>query len=248
MSAKSKKRAKSNETEGTAIEASATTKSRPTLAIRERSDYNPKQQLILKAIAHNMTKAVFVDGLFGTSKTFLAVLGALRLYNAGQIDKVLYVRSPVYSGAEVGYLPGDLTEKMASFNMPFYDKLHEFLSTGQITQLEKSGAIECTPLSFIRGSSWSKTAVIVDEASSLTFADLILVMSRIGKDSKILIIGDSINQSDIGNRAGFDRMFKIFNDATSKEQGIHAYEMKEESDIVRSDFIKFVMRKTGMLK
>lgn len=228
MSAKSKKRAKSKEPEENTIEDSVKlTRSRVNLNIRERSDYNPKQQLILKAIAHNLTQAVFVDGLFGTSKTFLAVLGALRLYNAGQIDKILYVRSPVYSGAEVGFLPGDLAEKMASFNMPFYDKLHEFLTSGQIAQLEKSGAIECTPLSFIRGSSWNKTVVIVDEASSLTFADLILVMSRIGKGSKVLVIGDSINQSDIGNRAGFAKMFNTFADPESKEKGIHTYELKE---------------------
>lgn len=251
MSVKAKKRAKlkgADATEEDSVSISTKSKSKIHLLIRERDDLNPKQVKILKTICHPDASAIFIDGLFGTSKTFLAVLAALRLYNADQIDKILYVRSPVYSGAEVGFLPGELKDKMSSFNAPFYDKLAELISTGQANQLEKSGIIECIPLSFIRGSSWNRTAVIVDEASSLTFSDLILVMSRIGQQSKIIIVGDSINQSDIGNRSGLDKMFKIFDDEESRERGIFAFEMKSEEDIVRSNFIKFVMRKVGMLK
>lgn len=225
----------------------AESKSHIELRIRQEFDLNEKQRKILKVSADFDTKCIFIDGLFGTSKTYISVLASLRLLNAGKIDKILYVRNPVSSGVEIGHLPGTLEEKLQPFLVPFKDKLAEMLSPNQIAFLEASGIIEYHATSLIRGTNWGRCAVIVDEASSMTFADLILVMSRIAEGSKIFIIGDSINQADIRN-PGLRKMFDIFNDADSVAQGIFTFEMMDEEDIVRSDFIKFVMKKTGMLK
>lgn len=222
-------------------------KSKIELRIRQEFDLNEKQKRILRTANEPETKCIFIDGLFGTSKTYISVLAALRLLNSGKVDRILYIRNPISSGAEIGHLPGTLEEKLQPFLIPFKDKLAELLPQNQINFLEASGIIEYHATSLIRGSNWERCAVIVDEASSMTFADLILVMSRIAEGSKIFIIGDSINQADIRN-PGLRKMYDIFNDDDSKSRGIYTFEMIDEDDIVRSDFIKFVMKKTGMLK
>lgn len=221
-----------------------------TLNIRERNDLTERQKVILETALDRDTRCVMVDGVWGSGKTYLSVLAALKLLNTGRIDQILYIRNPVESTTtgKLGYLKGDQSEKMAPYCAPLYDKLDEMLTKPDIDQLTKEGRLECLPLGFIRGRSWNCKAIIVDEASSMSWDDLILLLSRCGEFTRIFLIGDSINQNDIGSKAGYRRMFNTFDDLDSKENGIYAFELRESNDIVRSRFLRYVMMKTGVIK
>ena len=220
------------------------------LRIRERTDLTEKQKEILKVALDKKTKAIYIDGLYGSSKTYLAVLASLKLLNEKRVSDIIYLRNPVESSTtgKIGYLKGDTTEKMAPYNGPLYDKLEEFLSAGEVTRLKNDGRISGIPVGFVRGHSWNCKAIIVDEASSMSYDDLFLILTRCGEFSKIFFIGDSANQNDIGSKAGFRKMFDMFNDEESRDFGIHTFELKEITDIVRSELLKFVMLKAGLIK
>lgn len=220
------------------------------LSIRERSDLTERQKAILEASLDKDTRCVFIDGIWGSGKTFLSVLASLKLLNSGRVDQILYIRNPIEatSTGKLGYLKGDQSEKMAPYCAPFYDKLDEFLTKTDIDRLIKDRRVECIPLGFTRGRSWNCKAIIVDEASSMTWDDLLLLLSRCGEFTRVFFIGDSVNQNDIGSKAGFRHMFNTFDDMDSKEHGIWTFELKESTDIVRSKFLRYVMYKTGVIK
>lgn len=221
-----------------------------TLAIRQRDDLTERQKVILETALHRDTRALFIDGVWGSGKTYLAVLASLMLLNTGRVDQIVYIRNPIEATTtgKLGYLKGDQGEKMAPYCAPLYDKLDEMLCKGDIDSLVKDDRVETLPLGFIRGRSWNCKAIIVDEASSMTWDDLLLILSRCGEFTRVFLIGDSINQNDIGSKAGFRRMFATFDDPDSKEHGVFAFELREPSDIVRSRFLRYVMTKTGVIK
>jgi len=220
------------------------------LNIRERDDLTEKQKVIIETMLDKQTKCVFIDGYWGTSKSFLSVLSSLKLLNNKKIDGILYVRNLVEASrlGEVGVLPGSLEERTAPYNAILYEKLDEMLPKEQVKALIKDGRIECVPLSFVRGRSWNCKAIIVDEAASMSFDDLLLILSRCGPYTKIFVIGDSANQNDIGNQSGFRKMFETFDDLESKENGVFAFELRDSKDIIRSGFVRFLMEKTGIIK
>lgn len=221
-----------------------------TLGIKERTDLTEKQKSILEIAANKNTKCVFIDGLYGSSKSYLAVLSSLKLLNAKRVDEIIFIRNPVESSTtgKIGFIPGTSEEKMAPYNAILFDKLEEMLSESDIARLKKDNRISCHPVGFVRGRSWNCKAVIVDEASSMTWDDLFLILTRCGEFTRIFFIGDSVNQNDIGAKSGFRKMFNLFNDQESKDFGIHCFELREYSDIVRSGLLRFVMEKAGLIK
>jgi predicted ribonuclease YlaK len=220
------------------------------LKIKERTDFTEKQKNILNIALEKNTKCIFIDGLYGTSKSYLSVLSSLKLLNEKKADEIIFIRNPVESSTtgKIGFIPGTSEEKMAPYNAILFDKLEEMLSEPDIQKLKRENRISCHPVGFVRGRSWNCKAVIVDEASSMTWDDLFLVLTRCGEFTKIFFIGDSINQNDIGSKSGFRKMFDMFNDEESKEFGIHCFELREYQDIVRSGLLRFVMEKTGLIK
>lgn len=219
------------------------------LTIRERNDLTERQKAILEASLDRDTRCVFIDGIWGSGKTWLCVLAALKLLNAGRVDQILYIRNPIEASntGRIGYLKGTAEEKMGPYNAPLYDKLEEMLGKADIDRLTKEGRLECVPLGFTRGRSWNCKAIIVDEAASMTWDDLLLLLSRCGEFTRVFLIGDSLNQNDLGSKSGFRRMFNTFDDTDSKENGVWAFELREATDVVRSRFLRFVMTKTGVL-
>jgi|SanBayMetagenome_1026888.scaffolds.fasta_scaffold50805_1 phosphate starvation-inducible PhoH-like protein len=221
-----------------------------TLSLKQRNDLTEKQKNIFEIAENKNTKCVFIDGLYGTSKSYIAVMSALKLLNAKKVDEIIFIRNPVESSTtgKIGFIPGTSEEKMAPYNAILFDKLEEMLSESDVAKLKKDNRINCHPVGFVRGRSWNCKAVIVDEASSMTWDDLFLVLTRCGEFTRIFFIGDSVNQNDIGAKSGFRRMFDLFNDQESKDFGIHCFELREYSDIVRSGLLRFVMEKTGLIK
>lgn len=216
--------------------------------IRQRDDYTEKQKVILETMDDKKTRCVIIDGLWGTSKSYCAILGALKLLNSGRVKKILYVRSPCESSntATIGLLPGSLEERMAGYNAIMTDKLNELLPSAEAKKIVEEGFIEFIPPGLIRGRSFNATAIVVDECSQLSWEDLLLIVSRAGEFTRIFFVGDNY-QRDIKN-SGFERFFKTFDDIDSKEHGIYTFELKEKSDILRSGFLRYVMEKVGTLK
>lgn len=219
------------------------------LSIRERNDLTEKQKEILEKCLHKDTRSLFIDGYYGTAKSYTVILAALKLLNTKRIDEIIYLRNPVESTTtgKIGFLKGSEEDKMAPYNTIFFDKLHEFLPEAEIKRLKDDKRITCMPIGFIRGQNWACKAIVVDEASSMSYDDIMLILSRCAEFTRVFLVGDSKNQNDIGNKAGFRKMFDLFNDEESRQHGIFTYELKDREDIVRSGFLRFVMEKTGIL-
>jgi len=160
------------------------------LSIKERSDLTEKQKHLLETSLSKNSKCVFIDGLYGTSKSYLAVMASLKLLNAKKVDEIIFIRNPVESSTtgKIGFIPGTSEEKMAPYNAILFDKLEEMLPEADIAKLKKDNRINCHPVGFVRGRSWNCKAVIVDEASSMTWDDLFLVLTRCGEFTKIFFI------------------------------------------------------------
>jgi predicted ribonuclease YlaK len=220
------------------------------LNIRNRHELTEKQKVILETMMDKKTNCVMIDGVYGSSKTFCSVLAGLKLLNEKKITKITYIRNPVESSTtgKLGYLKGESSDKMAPYAAALHQKLAEFLPSAEVERLIKEERVEVVPLGFTRGLSWNCQVIIVDEAACLTYDDIFLLLTRCGPFTKIFFIGDSQNQSDIGNKSGFERIFKIFNDEESMKNGVFCFELKELEDVVRSGFVRFVMLKTGLIK
>lgn len=212
------------------------------LTIRDL-DWTEKQLEMINAGLDNKNQLVFCDGLWGTGKTACAVYTCLQLLKAKKIDEIIYLRNPIESSAsKIGYLKGDLDQKFEMYVEPLKEKLEEFLPPSEVNLLIQDGRIMGLPIGFIRGRSWNCKGVIVDEASCLTREELLLVISRIGRFSKCFVVGDQF-QSDIGNKSGFRPLMDFFSDQESKDNGIVTFELKDQNDIMRSDLLRFIMKK-----
>lgn len=221
-----------------------------TLEIRERTDFTERQKVILEAMMHKDTRCVMIDGIWGTGKSLLATLAALKLLNTGRAKSILYVRSPVEASvhSRVGFLSGDLNEKMAPYTAVLQEKLDEILPKADIDRLIKDERIQCIPTGFLQGRSYNCAAIIVDEAASMSWEDLMLIISRCGQFTRIFFLGDTVNQVYLSDKSGYRRFIDAFNDMESKENGVYTFELREAHDIVRSPFLRFVMRKVGVIR
>lgn len=220
------------------------------LNIRERADYTDKQKIILETALDKNCKCLMIDGFWGSGKTHIAVLASLKLLNSKKVDQILYIRNPVESSSnsKIGFLQGDLQSKMSPYNQPLFDKVNEFLPRCQINELVCKEKLECIPISFLQGRSFSCKAIIVDEAASLSWEDLMLAVSRCGEFTKIFFIGDATHQLNQSVKSGFKRFFNCFSDQESKDNGVFTFELKEESDVVRSKFLRFIMNRVNNLQ
>jgi len=221
------------------------------LHIRERDDLTSKQVDILKAALDKDTRAVAVDGLFGSGKTYIAVLAALKLLQQKKVDQIIYVRNPIEStkSGKVGFLKGELSEKLAPYTCIVYDKLEELLPPSEIELLKEENRVDSTSVGFVQGKNWACKAVIVDESSNLAWEDCIMLLTRCGEFTRIFFVGDSVNQNYLAkDQSGFRKMFDKFNDQESRDNGFHCFELKEAADIVRSGFVRFVLEKLEIIK
>ena len=201
-----------------------------------------KQKQLLQIIFDNDSKIIFISGPAGTSKTYVAIYGALQLYNMNNERGITYVRTIAESGEKsLGALPGEMAEKINPYMMPMNEKLDELLIPGQASTLKEKEIVKGMPINYLRGASWRDEIVIADESQNFTFKELTTLMTRLGEGSKLIICGDPM-QSDINGRSGFADMYSLFNDEESKDQGIHTFHFGAE-DIKRSEILKYVISK-----
>lgn len=201
-----------------------------------------KQMALLKIIFDKESSIIFISGPAGTSKTYIAIYGALQLYNMNNERGITYVRTIAESGEKsLGALPGEMAEKINPYMMPMNEKLDELLLPGQASSLTESNIVKGMPVNYLRGASWMDEIVIADESQNFTFKELTTLMTRLGRGSKLIICGDPM-QSDINGRSGFADMYSLFNDQESKDRGVHTFNFGAE-DIMRSEILKFVITK-----
>ena len=152
------------------------------------------QEALMTAIdAHSLTLAV---GPAGTGKTYLAVTKAVEAMNAGRISRIVITRPVVEAGESLGFLPGDINEKMDPWMRPIYDALSDRLGARQVRQMTKDGTVEIAPLAYMRGRTISRSFVIVDEAQNMTFQQIKMLLTRLGWHSTMVITGDP-DQTDL---------------------------------------------------
>ncbi|MGA9853569.1 MAG: PhoH family protein [Gammaproteobacteria bacterium] len=154
----------------------------------------PNQRRYLQNIAsHDLT---FGIGPAGTGKTYLAVASAVAALNRDQVRRLVLVRPAVEAGERLGFLPGNVTEKVDPYLRPIYDALYEMLGFERVSRLLEHGVIEVAPLAFMRGRTLNEAFIILDEAQNTTIDQMKMFLTRIGFGSKTVVTGD-ITQVDI---------------------------------------------------
>lgn len=157
----------------------------------------PGQKLFVDAVKYQ--DVVFGIGPAGTGKTFLAVALAVRALKRGQVKRIILTRPAVEAGESLGFLPGDLKEKVDPYLRPVYDALHKILGKEQTNRLLEREVIEIAPLAYMRGRTLDDAFVILDEAQNTTVMQMKMFLTRLGFNSKMIINGD-ISQIDLPHK------------------------------------------------
>lgn len=152
------------------------------------------QAVLMESIKkHALTMAV---GPAGTGKTYLAIASAVESLEKGEIERIILSRPAMEAGESLGYLPGDLQEKMAPYLRPLYDSLGDRMGGKRVRQMIDDGTIEIAPVGFMRGRTLNNAFVVIDEAQNCTYGQLKMLLSRLGWHSKMVVTGDP-EQSDL---------------------------------------------------
>lgn len=159
------------------------------------------QETYLEAISNN--RIVFGIGPAGTGKTYLAMAKAVEALESGAVSRIVLTRPAVEAGESLGFLPGNLTEKIDPYLRPLYDALRDMLEPAELAQLLESGTIEVAPLAYMRGRTISHAFIVLDEAQNTTPQQMKMFLTRLGEGSTMVVTGD-ITQIDLprGNLSG----------------------------------------------
>jgi len=152
------------------------------------------QAALMKAI--DDSNLVMALGPAGTGKTYLAIAKAVEALEAGKVGRIVLSRPAVDAGESIGYLPGDMQDKLAPYLRPLYDALSDRISMKRVSALLAEGAIEIAPVGFMRGRTLNNAFVVIDEAQNCTYGQLKMLLTRLGWNSTMVITGDP-NQSDL---------------------------------------------------
>jgi phosphate starvation-inducible PhoH-like protein len=161
--------------------------------------------------ALNRSDIIFALGPAGTGKTYVAVAQAVQQLIQGTVDRLILSRPAVEAGERLGFLPGDMKEKVDPYLRPLYDALYDMLPTEQVERRIASGEIEIAPIAFMRGRTLSDAFVILDEAQNTTPAQMKMFLTRFGQNSRMVICGDprQIDLPDIGKSGLADAVNKL---------------------------------------
>ena len=155
---------------------------------------SPAQQPFMDAI--DSQSVVLALGPAGTGKTYLAIAKAVEALEAGKVQRIVLSRPAVEAGESLGFLPGDLNEKLAPYLRPLYDALTERLGTKRLKQMLADGIIEIAPVAYMRGRTLSECFVVIDEAQNCTYTQIKMLLTRLGWRSTMVLTGDP-DQTDL---------------------------------------------------
>ena len=169
----------------------------PLVIVTNRRSIVPKtlgQKLYLQSIQQH--PVVFGIGPAGTGKTYLAMAAAISALLQNQVQRLILARPAVEAGEALGFLPGDLREKILPYLRPLYDAMHDMLDADDVARLTEKGVIEIAPLAYMRGRTLSNAYIILDEAQNTTSEQMMMFLTRLGEDSRMIVTGD-ITQIDL---------------------------------------------------
>jgi phosphate starvation-inducible PhoH-like protein len=162
--------------------------------LRRVKPQSDNQRNLMQAIdSHNLTVAL---GPAGTGKTYLAVTAAVEALEEGRIDRIVLSRPAVEAGETLGFLPGDMHEKLAPYLRPLYDALNERIGGKRVRQYLADGTIEIAPIAYMRGRTLNNAFVVIDEAQNCTYGQIKMLLTRLGWHSTMVLTGDP-DQSDL---------------------------------------------------
>jgi len=187
----------------------------------------------------NINKSVVTFGIgpAGTGKTFLAVASAVKLYDEEKVKKIVLTRPAVEAGERLGYLPGDLSQKIDPYLVPLFDSLEYFFGNESLQYLIEKRVIEIVPLAYMRGRTLSNACIILDEAQNATVSQIKMFLTRIGDESKIIITGDE-SQVDLQNKE-FSGLKKVRKSLSNIEE--ISISLFENKDIVRNKIVSKIL-------
>ncbi|MFB9140715.1 PhoH family protein [Maritalea porphyrae] len=197
---------------------------------------SPAQDGYIRAM--DRTELVFGVGPAGTGKTYLAVAYAATLLERGDISRIILSRPAVEAGEHLGFLPGDMKDKVDPYLRPLYDALYDMMQPEIVDRCIENHTIEVAPLAFMRGRTLSNAVVILDEAQNTTAQQMKMFLTRLGENSKMIITGDP-SQVDLprGVRSGLVEAL----DFLSGVQGIHVTRFTDK-DVVRHELVARIIR------
>ncbi len=197
---------------------------------------NLAQQNYVNALKHH--EMVFATGPAGTGKTYLAVAFALFMLHERRVRRIILTRPAVEAGEKLGFLPGDLAEKVNPYLRPLYDALHDMLGPQKMQSMQETGVIEVAPLAFMRGRTLNDAFIILDEAQNTTREQMKMFLTRLGFGSRAVITGD-ITQIDLPEReekgpgrSGLVHALSVLHGI----QGIHSCHF-QAADVVRHPLV-----------
>ena len=185
----------------------------------------------------NKNDLVFSIGAAGSGKTFLAIGAALHFYEIGLVKKIVLVRPAVEAGESLGFLPGDLSQKIDPYLRPMYDALNTIMDTNLLNKMIDQNIIEVAPLAYMRGRTLNNSFIVLDEAQNATKEQMKMFLTRLGKNSKAVITGD-VTQIDLPNAfSGLVHVLPLIN----KIPGISVCEFKN-TDVMRHPLVKKIIK------
>jgi len=203
---------------------------------RHISSRSKNQADYLRALCND--GLVFALGPAGTGKTYLAVAAAVSRLMKGEIDRVVLSRPAVEAGEQLGFLPGDLREKVDPYLRPLYDAFHDMMPRSEVIKRMADGAIEVAPLAFMRGRTLSNAFVILDEAQNTTSVQMKMFLTRLGENASMVVTGD-LSQVDLphGTRSGLRDATEIL----AGEKGISIVHL-DDGDVMRHPLVTQIVR------
>ena len=191
---------------------------------------NPSQEQMMKAI--DSSPLVFAAGSAGTGKTYIAVAKAVEALEAGKVSRIVLSRPAVEAGESLGYLPGDMEEKLSPYLRPLYDALCDRLSTKRLKALTAEGVIEIAPIAFMRGRTLNNAFVVIDEAQNCTYGQLKMLLTRLGWNSTMVVTGDPAQSDLLPGISGL-------NDVCDKLDALETVEIVrfQKADVVRHPLV-----------
>ena len=200
------------------------------------------QAILCDAMRHN--EIVFATGVAGTGKTYLAVAYAVNMLKSERVEKIILTRPAVEAGESLGFLPGDMKEKVDPYLRPLYDALNEMLGLETVEKYVEKQVIEIAPLAFMRGRTLNDAVVILDEAQNATCAQMKMFLTRMGKNCKMVVTGD-VTQIDLIKKkdSGLMQACTILDHI----DGISIIHL-ENSDVVRNPLVQKIIERYARKK
>ncbi len=194
------------------------------------------QRAMVRAMKDN--DMLFAIGPAGTGKTYTAVALAVRALKTKEIKKIILTRPAVEAGENLGFLPGDLKEKLDPYMQPLYDALRDMIPPEKLAYYLETGTIQIAPLAFMRGRTLDRAFVILDEAQNTTHSQMKMFLTRMGSDAKFIITGDA-GQIDLPRKQASG-----LKEAMGRLQDIKGikFVMLDDRDVIRHDLVKHIIR------